>query len=106
MGRKLINGGGRAETHAAHIMSVKSGGPDVASNGIALSGTVHWMFDRGLISLSDDGDVLLSRQINDVEGVERLIYSDRRRRLQCRYKIDRILEIPSDIEPSSSTYKI
>lgn len=80
-GMKLINGGGRAETQAAHIMSVKAGGPDVASNGIALSGTVHWMFDRGLISLSDDGDILLSRQINDVEGVERLIYKDRRARL-------------------------
>jgi putative restriction endonuclease len=80
-GMKLINGGGRAETQAAHIMSVKAGGPDVASNGIALSGTVHWMFDRGLISLSDDGDILLSRQINDVEGVERLIYKDRKARL-------------------------
>ena len=79
-GMKLINGGGRVETQAAHIMSVKAGGPDVASNGIALSGTVHWMFDRGLISLSDDGDILLSRQINDIEGVERLIYKDRKAR--------------------------
>ncbi|MDQ2893145.1 MAG: HNH endonuclease [Pseudomonadota bacterium] len=80
-GMKLINGGGRAETQAAHIMSVKAGGPDVASNGIALSGTMHWMFDRGLISLSDDGDILLSRKINDVEGVERLIFRDRKARL-------------------------
>ena len=80
-GMKLINGGGRPETQAAHIMSVKAGGPDVASNGIALSGTVHWMFDRGLISLSDDGDILLSRKINDVDGVERLIYRDRKARL-------------------------
>ena len=87
-GMKLINGGGRAETQAAHIMSVKAGGPDVASNGIALSGTVHWMFDRGLISLSDDGDILLSRQINDVEGVERLIYPDRKARLP-RSVVDR-----------------
>ena len=80
-GMKLINGGGRAEAQAAHIMSVKAGGPDVASNGIALSGTVHWMFDRGLISLSDDGDILLSRKINDVEGVERLVFKDRKARL-------------------------
>lgn len=80
-GMKLINGGGRAETQAAHIMSVKAGGPDVANNGIALSGTVHWMFDRGLISLGDDGDILLSRKINDVEGVERLIFKDRKARL-------------------------
>jgi putative restriction endonuclease len=80
-GMKLINGGGRAEAQAAHIMSVEVGGPDVVNNGIALSGTVHWMFDRGLISLSDGGDILLSRKINDVEGVEKLIYSDRKARL-------------------------
>lgn len=80
-GMKLINGGGRAEAEAAHIMSVEAGGPDMISNGIALSGTVHWMFDRGLISLSDEGDILLSRKINDVDGVERLIYRDRKARL-------------------------
>lgn len=80
-GMKLINGGGRAEAQAAHIMSVGAGGPDVVNNGIALSGTVHWMFDRGLISLSDDGDILLSRKINDLESVERLIPRDRKARL-------------------------
>jgi putative restriction endonuclease len=42
---------------------------------------VHWMFDRGLISLSDAGDILLSSKINDVAGVEKLIYPDRRARL-------------------------
>lgn len=62
----------RAETQAAHIMSVEAGGPDVVNNGIALAGTVHWMFDRGLVSLSDEGDILLSRKINDIEGVEKL----------------------------------
>jgi len=49
-GIKLINGGGRAEVQAAHIKPVKDRGPDSVRNGIALSGTVHWMFDRGLIS--------------------------------------------------------
>lgn len=86
-GMKLINGGGRAETQAAHIMSVEAGGPDVISNGIALSGTVHWMFDRGLISLSDEGDILLSQKINDVEGVEKLIFSDRKARLPASYDL-------------------
>jgi putative restriction endonuclease len=79
-GMKLINGGGRAETQAAHIMSVEAGGPDIVTNGIALSGTIHWMFDRGLITLSDDGDILLSRKINDRESAERLIFSDRKAR--------------------------
>jgi putative restriction endonuclease len=80
-GMQLINGGGRAETQAAHIMSVEAGGPDNVANGIALSGTVHWMFDRGLIALSDAGDILLSRKINDMAGVEKLIYPDRKARL-------------------------
>jgi len=80
-GMKLINGGGRAEAQAAHIMSVEAGGPDVVNNGIALSGTVHWMFDRGLITLSNAGDILLSRKINDIESVEKLIYNDRKARL-------------------------
>lgn len=74
-GLKLINGGGRAEVEAAHIMPVASGGPDKITNGIALSGTVHWMFDRGLIGLTDDFDVLISRQVNDPDGVKSLINS-------------------------------
>lgn len=80
-GMKFINGGGRAETQAAHLMSVEAGGPDAVNNGIALSGTIHWMFDRGLVSLSNDGDILLSRKINDMESVERLVFPDRKARL-------------------------
>uniref|UniRef100_UPI001953CABF HNH endonuclease n=1 Tax=Klebsiella aerogenes TaxID=548 RepID=UPI001953CABF len=44
-GLKLINGGGRAEVVAAHIKPVAANGPDSIRNGIALSGTAHWMFD-------------------------------------------------------------
>lgn len=72
-GLKLINGSGRAEVAAAHIRPVEANGPDVISNGIALSGTVHWMFDRGLLSLSDDLQILISRQANDPEGIKALI---------------------------------
>ncbi len=68
-GLKLINGGGRAEVAAAHIRPVEKNGPDVLQNGIALSGTAHWMFDRGLISLSDSLEILISRQANDSESV-------------------------------------
>ena len=42
-GWKLINGGGRAEAEAAHIKPVEHGGPDSFQNGVALSGTAHWM---------------------------------------------------------------
>lgn len=72
-GLKLINGGGRAEVDAAHIRPVESNGPDILTNGIALSGTAHWMFDRGLISLSDELDILISRQANDPESIQGLL---------------------------------
>lgn len=71
-GLKLINGGGRAEVDAAHIRPVEASGPDILTNGIALSGTAHWMFDRGLISLSDDLEILISRQANDPESIRLL----------------------------------
>lgn len=72
-GLKLINGGGRAEVDAAHIRPVQANGPDSVRNGLALSGTAHWMFDRGLISLSDDLDILISRQTNDPDAVRSFI---------------------------------
>ena len=74
-GLKLINGGGRAEVEAAHIRSVEHNGPDVVSNGIALSGTAHWMFDRGLVGLSNDMEILVSRQANDVDTIHSMINS-------------------------------
>lgn len=72
-GLKLINGGGRAEVEAAHIRPVEANGPDSISNGVPLSGTVHWMFDRGLISFSDSLDILISRHVNDRAGIEGLL---------------------------------
>jgi putative restriction endonuclease len=72
-GLKLINGRGRAEVDAAHIRPVEANGPDIVHNGIALSGTAHWMFDRGLIGLSDDLEVLISRQVNDQDSIRTLV---------------------------------
>jgi len=72
-GLKLIDGAGRAEVDAAHIRPVGEKGPDILSNGIALSGTAHWMFDRGLICLSDELEVLISRHANDRESIQGLI---------------------------------
>jgi putative restriction endonuclease len=59
-GLKLVNGGGRVEAQAAHIWSVADGGPDLAQNGVALSATAHWLFDRYLISFDDDLRLLVS----------------------------------------------
>lgn len=71
-GLRLINGRGRPEVETAHIKPVEHNGPDSIRNGIALSGTVHWMFDRGLLSLSDDFTILKSRHLNhDVDHLLR-----------------------------------
>jgi putative restriction endonuclease len=59
-GLRIINGGGRAEAEAAHIRPVSEHGPDSVRNGIALCGTVHWMFDRGLISIAPDSSILVA----------------------------------------------
>lgn len=73
-GLKLINGGGRAEVQAAHIKPVHAGGPDIVGNGLALSGTAHWMFDRGLLSLTDDLEILISRAVNDRDSVRAFVH--------------------------------
>ena len=60
-GWRIINGGGRAEAQAAHIRPVARDGPDSPRNGLALSSTVHWMFDRGLLSIDDDFKILKAK---------------------------------------------
>ena len=63
-GIKIINGRGRPEVQAAHIKPVSVRGPDSIRNGIALSGTVHWIFDRGFISLGSPPEypILVSKK--------------------------------------------
>lgn len=77
-GLKFINGGGRAEVEAAHIRPVERHGPDSVNNGLALSGTAHWMFDRGLIALEDNLDIMVSRHVNDLDSIDRLVSPSRR----------------------------
>ncbi len=72
-GLKLINGGGRAEVEAAHIQPVENNGPDIINNGIALSGTAHWMFDRGLISFADNLQIIVSSHVNDRDSIDAII---------------------------------
>jgi len=59
-GLRIINGGGRPEVQAAYIKPVAAGGPDIVQNGIALSATVHWLFDRHLISIDQDYQLLVA----------------------------------------------
>ena len=70
-GIKIVNGGGRAEMEAAHIRPVAEQGPDSVRNGLALSRTVHWMFDRGFLAVDDDFKLLKASRLIP-EGFERL----------------------------------
>jgi putative restriction endonuclease len=74
-GLRILNGGGRPEVQAAHIRPVSDGGPDAVRNGIALCGTAHWMFDRGLISIDDDHSILVAKG-HVPEAVQRLLQPD------------------------------
>jgi putative restriction endonuclease len=82
-GLKVINGGGRPEVQAAHIRPVAESGPDSVRNGLALCGTIHWMFDRGLLSLDDDLTILVAEgQVPNT--VDRLVNPGRKLRSPLR----------------------
>jgi len=81
----LINGGGRPEVEAAHIRPVSDDGPDSVRNGLALTGTVHWLFDRGLISIDDDYRLLISSKAKD-------------EKLNGLLRPEQIVHLPSDPE--------
>lgn len=71
-----------SEVEAAHIKPVKSNGPDSIRNGIALSRTMHWMFDRGLVSISDSFEILVKKIVP--ERVVELFNIDGKIRLPSR----------------------
>ena len=72
-GLRLRNGGGRPEVQAAHIRPVDHHGSDAVRNGLALSGTLHWMFDRGLVSVAEDWTILVSHNKVPTDVVNRLL---------------------------------
>lgn len=81
-GLELRNGGGRPEVQAAHIRPVEAQGSDSVRNGLALSGTLHWMFDRGLISVDPNNyRILVSHNKVPADVVSRLILPDQTLRL-------------------------
>lgn len=70
-GLSLLNGGGRPEVQAAHIRPVEHNGPDSVRNGLALSSTAHWMFDRGLLTLDQELRLVISDavDVNNLRGL-------------------------------------
>jgi putative restriction endonuclease len=61
-GYRMVAEDGTTILDAAHIHSFSRGGPCTVRNGLALSKTAHWLFDRGFWSLSDDLRILVKNQ--------------------------------------------
>ncbi|MEZ5301213.1 MAG: HNH endonuclease [Verrucomicrobiales bacterium] len=45
------------EVQAAHMVPLSKGGADDLRNGIALTGTLHWAFDRGFFGIQGNREV-------------------------------------------------
>lgn len=54
------------EVEAAHVVPVTSGGTDDIRNGLALSRTLHWAFDRGLFGITPERIVYIPRQVRQM----------------------------------------
>lgn len=59
---QLLSVKGNPEVEAAHIRPVKDRGSDSVRNGLALTGTMHWLFDAGLISVAEDMRILVAEK--------------------------------------------
>lgn len=61
-GLLLLNAKGHPEVQAAHIRPVSDKGSDSVRNGLALTATVHWLFDKGVIAINDDLKILVAEK--------------------------------------------
>lgn len=78
-GLKIVNGGGWTEMEAAHIRPVEKDGPDSIRNGLALSRTMHALFDRGFLSLTDDFRIIEASSVPELpKELRALLPADRR----------------------------
>lgn len=50
---------------AAHIIPVPDGGGDTVENGLLLRVDIHRLFDRGLVSLTQDGCMCVAEDVDD-----------------------------------------
>ena len=62
-----------AEAEAAHIVPLGQGGADEPRNGLPLTSTLHWAFDRGLFSVGEERRVIVPRPVTVLRGNEWLI---------------------------------
>lgn len=69
-GFAIFNERGSPEVQAAHIRPVSDKGSDSVRNGLALTGTIHWMFDKGLLAVADDMRILVAEKYVPPEVID------------------------------------
>jgi putative restriction endonuclease len=82
-GLSIKNDLGVVEVEAAHIKPVRFNGPDSVRNGIALCRTLHWMFDHGLVSVSDTSEIITKKIVPD--KIRQVLNRDGRIRLPSNH---------------------
>jgi len=75
---RMVAVNGTTALDAAHVKSFSSGGPNTINNGIALSKTAHWLFDRGFWSLDDDFRILVKLDAFQEQGEDALLLKRRK----------------------------
>jgi putative restriction endonuclease len=71
---RMVSVEGKTAVDAAHIHQFKKGGPDDPRNGLALSKTAHWLFDRGFWSIGDDYTVVVKvDRFDEAGGADQLL---------------------------------
>lgn len=55
------------EAQAAHIIAKEANGSDDPRNGIAMSHTAHWAFDKGIFTISDQYEVMVHPRARDAD---------------------------------------
>lgn len=54
------------EVVSAHVVPVSEGGSDDVRNGLALTQTLHWAFDRGLFGITRDRKVYVPKKVLEI----------------------------------------
>src|SRR5205085_12325102 len=62
-----------SEAQAAHVVPLGRGGADEPRNGLTLTSTLHWAFDRGLFSISDERRVIVPVRVRSISSNDWLI---------------------------------
>jgi predicted restriction endonuclease len=70
------------EADAAHIIGKRVRGTDDPRNGIALSKSTHWAFDRGLFTISDQYEVVVNAKVRTASITKFPVLEMDRQRIQ------------------------